>query len=127
MLETSVADGILNSLRKTGCYRSKKNDITDSEAIPLPRQNGYLRNYLKESTATEVKIKCKWYIKPKKLDLDIPPNQFLSSNTNAFSSTVKSYFHPANLIMIDILKQPVLKFFCQLNSELHIVIGQPVG
>jgi hypothetical protein len=31
-----------------------------------------------------VKIAGKWYIKPKKLDLDIPPNQFLSSNTTAF-------------------------------------------
>jgi hypothetical protein len=35
-------------------------------------------------------------LNPKKLDLDIPPNQFLSSNTTAFSSTAES-FHPANL------------------------------
>jgi hypothetical protein len=63
----------------------------------LPRQNGYPLEIIERVPPRSRKIKGKWYIKPKKLDLDIPPNQFLSSNTTAFSSTVKSYFHPANL------------------------------
>jgi hypothetical protein len=70
-----------------------------------------------------VKIDGKWF-KPKKNSLDIPPNQFLSSNTTEFSSTAEGYFHPADL-SDDVLKQPVLKFFqpIQLGKE-YIVIGE---
>jgi hypothetical protein len=64
----------------------------------------------------EVKIKGKWYIKPKKLDLDIPPNQFLSSNTTSIFKHGEELFPPSKPIMMTFLKQPVLKFFCQLNS-----------
>jgi hypothetical protein len=38
------------------------------------------------------KINGKWFITPVKLDLDIPPDQFISNNGTGFSNMVEEQF-----------------------------------
>jgi hypothetical protein len=46
-----------------------------------------------------IKRNGKWYILPTKLDLDIPPDQFLSNNTTEFSNMDDEKFRPSKPIM----------------------------
>jgi hypothetical protein len=46
-----------------------------------------------------IKRNGKWYILPTKLDLDIPPDQFLSNNTTEFSNMADEKFRPSKPIM----------------------------
>jgi hypothetical protein len=69
---------------------------SENEAILLAKTKWITRLRSLKYRHEVVKIDGKWF-KPKKIDLDIPPNQFLSSNTTEFSSTAEGYFHPADL------------------------------
>jgi hypothetical protein len=89
MLQTSVADGILNSYAKLDAIEVKIAQ-SENEAILLAKTKWITRlRSLKSTDTKSLKIDGKWFIKPKKNSLDIPPNQFLSSNTTEFSSTVE--------------------------------------
>jgi hypothetical protein len=61
----------------------------------------------------------KWFIKPKKNSLDIPPNQFLSSNTTEFSSTAE-VISTQQTYHDDVLNSLSLKFFRNLIQRQRI-------
>jgi hypothetical protein len=129
MLETSVADGVLNSYAKLDAIEVKTIAQTENEAVLLAKTKWItpLEIIKKEYRHEVVKRNGKWYIKPKKLDLDIPPNQFLSSNTTAFFKHGRRVISSQQNYHDDVLKQPVLEILSatliHLGEE-YIVIGE---
>jgi hypothetical protein len=81
---------ILNSYAKLDAIEVKIIAQSENEAILLAKTKWitHLRS-LKSTDTKSLKIDGKWFIKPKKNSLDIPPNQFLSSNTTEFFKHVE--------------------------------------
>jgi hypothetical protein len=129
MLETSVADGVLNSYAKLDAIEVETVAQNENEVILLAKTKWItpLEIIKKEYRHQVVKINGKWYIKPKKIDLDIPPNQFLSSNTTAFFKHGRRVISTQQTYHDDVLKQPVLEILSanliQLDKE-YIVVGE---
>jgi hypothetical protein len=69
----------------------------------------------------------KWYILPTKLDLDIPPDQFLSNNTTEFFKHGRRKISTQQTYHDDVLKQPELEILSakliKYNNE-YIIIGE---
>jgi len=128
MLETSVQDGILNSYAKLDAIEIKVINQSDFKAkiiaqtkwvTPLEIIN---RDYIHEV----IKIKGKWFLIPKKLGLDIPPDQFVSSNGTEFYKHGRRAITTQQTYHDDVLKQPVLEILSakliKFNKE-YIIIG----
>lgn len=128
MLETSVQDGILNSYAKLDAIEMKVvNESGDKAKIiahtkwitPLEIIN---RDYVHEV----IKISGKWFLIPTKLGLDIPPDQFVSSNGTEFYKHGRRAITTQQTYHDDVLKQPVLEILSakliRWNKE-YIIIG----
>jgi hypothetical protein len=128
LLETSVQDGILNSYAKLDAIEMKVVNQSDHKAkivahtkwiTPLEIIN---RDYIHEV----IKIKGKWFLIPNKLDVAIPPDQFVSSNTTEFYKHGRRAITTQQTYHDDVLKQPVLEI---LSAKLikskneYIIIG----
>ncbi|OCB78466.1 hypothetical protein [Flavobacterium crassostreae] len=129
MLETSVADGILNSYAKL--------DAITIESIQKAKNRSTLVAKTKWITPLEVihkeyyheliKRKGKWYLLPQKLPLDIPPDQFLSDNTTAYFKQGRRKITTQQTYHEDVLKQPELEILSakliQYGKE-YLIIGE---
>ncbi|MAU16991.1 MAG: hypothetical protein CMH46_15795 [Muricauda sp.] len=111
MLEVSVTDGLLSSYAKLdsmGITVQKKSESSvemqvDTKWItPLEKVD---RSY----QHTLVKKKGRWYIKPKKVDADIPPNQLITSNKTQYYNHGRRRITTQQTYHEDILRQPLLE------------------
>lgn len=129
MLETSVADGILNSYAKLDAIDISILNQTNDKAKVLAKTKWVtpLEIIDKEYNLTVTKINGKWFVNPNKRDLDIPPDQFISSNGTGFFKQGRRVISTQQTYHDDVLKQPVLEILSakliQLNNE-YIIIGE---
>ncbi|MBM1107466.1 hypothetical protein JQC67_15030 [Aurantibacter crassamenti] len=123
MLEVSVTDGILSSYAKLDSIGIELSDVTNLSAkakvstqwiTPLEKIS---KNYFHEL----VKIANKWYIKTKKKDSDIPPDQLFTENTTTFYNHGRRKITTQQTHHEDVLKQPVLEI---LSAKLVKYNGQ---
>jgi hypothetical protein len=129
MLETSVADGILNSYAKLDAIEIKilKSDEKRATILAKTKWITPLETIQKNYTHEVQKIGNKWFIIPKKLDLDIPPNQFISNSITQFFKQGRRVISTQQTYHDDVLKQPVLEVvsatLLQFGKE-YAVIGE---
>jgi hypothetical protein len=129
MLETAVQDGILNSYAKLDAIDIKVLNQTEKSAKILAKTKWItpLEIISKEYIHEIVKIKGKWFIEPNKLDLDIPPDQFVSNNLTEFFKHGRRKISTQQTYHDDVLKQPVLEILTatliNYNKE-YIIIGE---
>ncbi|UQD55855.1 hypothetical protein [Flavobacterium sp. K5-23] len=129
MLETSVTDGILNSYAKLDAIDVQivKKSKTNSELIAHTKWITPLEIINKDFHHQAIKKNGKWYILPLKMDLDIPPDQFLASNTTAFFKHGRRKISTQQTYHDDVLKQPELEILSakliKYNNE-YIIIGE---
>ncbi|WP_158728417.1 MULTISPECIES: hypothetical protein [unclassified Flavobacterium] len=129
MLETSVADGILNSYAKLDAIEikiiKKANQRTTLVAktkwiTPLEIIN---KDYYHET----IKRNGKWFILPQKMPLDIPPDQFLSSNLTEYYKQGRRKITTQQTYHEDVLKQPELEILSakliHYNNE-YMIVGE---
>jgi hypothetical protein len=129
MLETSVADGILNSYAKLDAIEikiiKKANQRTTLVAktkwiTPLEIIN---KDYYHET----IKRNGKWFILPQKMPLDIPPDQFLFSNLTEYYKQGRRKITTQQTYHEDVLKQPELEILSakliKYNNE-YVIIGE---
>jgi hypothetical protein len=81
----------------------------------------------KNYTHEVIKEKGKWYIVPNKIDLDIPPDQFLANNVTEYFKHGRRAVSTKMTYHDDVLKQPVLEILSakliQYNKQ-YIIIGE---
>ncbi len=111
MLETSVQDGILNSYAKLDAIRIQVLTQTESAAkvIAFTKWITPLEVIEKKYEHELKKLKGKWYIMPTKLDLDIPPDQFVSDNLPLFFKHGRRTVSTQQTYQDDVMKQPTLE------------------
>ncbi len=129
MLEISVTDGLLSSYAKLDAIELELTKKTESSAkaqiktqwiTPLEKIDKLYEQEL-------VKRDGKWYIKPAIYDLDVPPDQFYSSNTTQFFNHGRRRITTQQTHHEDVLKQPSLEV---LNAKLikykkqYAIIGE---
>lgn len=123
MLEVSVTDGILSSYAKLDSIgidiadetnNSAKAKVTTLWITPLEKiKKDFYHELIKKSD--------KWYIKPKKKDSDIPPDQLFTANTTSFYNHGRRKITTQQTHHEDVLKQPVLEI---LTAKLIKYNGQ---
>ncbi|MFC5682499.1 hypothetical protein ACYE2N_11920 [Flavobacterium sp. MAHUQ-51] len=129
MLETSVADGILNSYAKLDAIDIKivKSSATKATVLAKTKWITPLEIINKDYYHQVEKIGSEWYIIPRKLDLDIPPNQFIINSINQFFKQGRRVISTQQTYHDDVLKQPVLEILSaslvQYKNE-YVVIGE---
>jgi len=129
MLETSVADGILNSYAKLDAVDIMilKSDRNKTTVLAKTKWITPLEIIEKDYIHEVVKIGNSWFITPKKLDLDIPPNQFISIASPLFYKQGRRVISTQQTYHDDVLKQPVLEILSaslvKFGKE-YIVIGE---
>jgi hypothetical protein len=111
MLENSVTDGLLSSYAKLDAIESKR--ITDTDSLVILQVDTKwitpLEKINKTDYKTVVKRKGKWYIRPEKLDSDLPPDQLYSNNTTGYFNQGRRRITTEETYHEDVLKQPVLE------------------
>lgn len=129
MLETSVADGVLNSYAKLDAIDIKIINQTSDKAKILAKTKWVtpLEIIEKEYKLNVAKIKEKWFITPTKLDNGIPPDQFVSNSGTDFFKHGRRAISTQQTYHDDVLKQPVLEILSakliKYNKE-YIIIGE---
>jgi hypothetical protein len=129
MLETSLADGILNSYAKLDAINITILDQTNDRAKVVAKTKWItpLEIIVKKYTHDVTNINGKWFITPVKLDLDIPPDQFVSSGGTGFYKHGRRVISTQQTYHDDVLKHPVLEILSakliKINKE-YIVIGE---
>ena len=129
MLETSVQDGLINSYAKMDAIEIKilKQNENDAKIIAQTKWITPLEIIQKNYIHDLIKKNGKWYIVPNKIDLDIPPDQFISDNTTGFFKHGRRAVSTQQTYHDDVLKQPVLEI---LSAKLiyyksqYIIIGE---
>ena len=111
LLEISVTDGLLSSYAKLDAINTTVTKQTDS-LTTLKVETSWItpvKKIAKTDFKIAVKRNGKWYLKPERKSLDLPPDQLYSkNNTNYFNQgrrriTTEQTHHE------DVLKQPVLE------------------
>ena len=111
LLEISVTDGLLSSYAKLDAIKTTITKQTDS-LTTLKVETSWItpvKKIAKTDFKIAVKRNGKWYLKPERKSLDLPPDQLYSkNNTNYFNQgrrriTTEQTHHE------DVLKQPVLE------------------
>lgn len=129
MLETSVQDGIFNSYAKLDAIDMKITNLSSNRAKikVYTKWITPVRKLSKEYLHEVIKRKEKWFIIPNKIDLDIPPDQFVPNNTTEYYKHGRRAVSTKVTYHEDILKQPVLEI---LSAKLiyfkgeYIIIGE---
>ncbi len=129
LLETAVQDGILNSYAKLDGVTVNEIGQTESTAkvIAKTRWVTPLEIIEKDYPHDLVKENGKWFIVPSKVDLDMPPDQFLSTNGTAFFKHGRRALTTQQTYHDDVLKQPVLEI---LSAKLiryknqYVIVGE---
>lgn len=129
MLETSVADGILNSYAKLDAIEIKVIKSGDKRATLVAKTKWItpLEIINKDYYHEAVKQKGKWYLVPNKQPLDIPPDQFLANNSTEYYKQGRRKITTQQTYHEDVLKQPELEILSakliQYKGE-YIIIGE---
>lgn len=129
LLETAVQDGILNSYAKLEAVTVIEIGQTESTAkvIAKTRWVTPLEIIEKDYANDLVKENGKWFIVPSKVDLDMPPDQFLSSNGTAFFKHGRRALTTQQTYHDDVLKQPVLEILSakliRYNNQ-YVIVGE---
>jgi hypothetical protein len=129
MLETAVQDGILNSYAKMDAIDIQVLNQTENAAKIIAKTKWVtpLEIIQKDYTHEVIKENEKWYIVPNKIDLDIPPDQFVSNNGTEFFKHGRRAVSTQQTYHDDVLKQPVLEILSakliQFNKQ-YIIIGE---
>ena len=129
MLEISVTDGLLSSYAKLDAIDISMIKKTDSLATLKVTTNWItsLEKVQKTSYETVVKINTKWYLQPKEMDLDLPPDQLYSNNNTAYFNQGRKRITTEQTHHEDILKQPSLEIvtakLVKFNNS-YAIIGE---
>jgi hypothetical protein len=129
MLETSLSDGVLNSYAKLDAIEIKIVNSSKDQAIVLAKTKWItpLETIRKDYRHQVKKVGDKWFITPVKLDLDIPPNQFISNSITQFFKHGRRAISTQQTYHDDVLKQPVLEILSatliQYGKE-YTVVGE---
>lgn len=129
MLETAVQDGILNSYAKMDAIDIQIINQTENAAKIIAKTKWVtpLEIIQKDYTHEIIKENGKWFIVPNKIDLDIPPDQFVSNNSTEFFKHGRRAVSTQQTYHDDVLKQPVLEILSakliQFNKQ-YIIIGE---
>ncbi len=129
MLEISVQDGIANSYAKMDAIDIEVVNRTENTARIIAHTKWItpLEVLHKSDTHDVVREKGKWYIVPPKIDLDIPPDQFVPANGTFFFKHGRRAVSTQQTYHDDVLKQPVLEI---LSARLirfgksYMIIGE---
>lgn len=127
MLETSVADGILNSYAKLDAITITiiKSSGNRSALVAKTKWITPLEIIRKDYYHEVIKRAGKWYILPQGAPLDIPPDQFVSSNLTTYFKQGRRKISTQTTYHEDILKQPELEILSakliQYNKEFMII------
>jgi len=129
MLEISVSDGLLSSYAKLDSLAIEIEAKTDTTAQAIV--NAKWITPLKEIRTVEIvslkKTQSNWFIIPKAIDPDIPPDQLLIQSGTAYYNhgkravTIQKTYHE------DVLKQPVVEVLSarlvQIDS-IYAIVGE---
>jgi hypothetical protein len=127
MLETAVQDGILNSYAKMDAIDIEILSQNDHMAKIIAKTKWVtpLEIIAKNYTHDVIKEKGKWFIVPNKIDLDIPPDQFVSNNVTEYFKHGRRAVSTQQTYHDDVLKQPVLEILSakliQHNNQYSII------
>ncbi|WP_405567307.1 hypothetical protein [Polaribacter sp. Asnod6-C07] len=111
LLEISVTDGLLSSYAKLDAIQTEILKETDS-LTTLKVETKWitpLEKLTKTEYRTAVKRKGKWYIKPTRKSIDLPPDQLYSKNSTGYFNQGRRRITTEQTHHEDILKQPVLE------------------
>ena len=111
MLEISVTDGLLSSYAKLDaidCEVEKIND-TIANARVMTEWITPLEKIQKTFYKSLIKRNNKWFIKPEKLDADLPPDQLYSQNASIYVNHGRRRITTEQTHHEDLLKQPVIE------------------
>lgn len=129
MLEVSVADGVLNSYAKLESIAIETVHQSERFALVKARTKWVtpLEVVHKEYEHEIYKHKDKWYIEPNKVDTDLPPDQFITNNSNVFFKHGRRKITTQQTHHEDILKQPDLEIISarliKIDSQ-YCVVGE---
>ncbi|MDP5043799.1 MAG: hypothetical protein NWQ06_02335, partial [Leeuwenhoekiella sp.] len=129
MLEFAVTDGLLNSYAKLDAIAITLNKETDSSALATANAKWITPLELidTEEDFELIKRKGKWYIKPKKPELDLPPDQLITVNETDFYNHGRRRITSEQTYHEDILKQPVLEVLSARLLKVendYIIVGE---
>ncbi len=129
MLEISVSDGLLSSYAKLDEIDIDIQAKTDSTTTGHVRAHWVtpLKVIDTEDTLELKKIDGKWFIKPKPIDPDVPPEQLVIQSSTQFYNHGKRKITSEQTYHEDVLKQPVVEVLearlIKMDDEFAI-IGQ---
>ncbi|ENA1799434.1 hypothetical protein ABF187_001335 [Flavobacterium psychrophilum] len=129
MLETAVQDGILNSYAKMDAIDIQVLSQTKKAAKIIAKTKWItpLEIIKKDYIHEVIKENGKWFIVPNKIDLDIPPDQFIANNNTQYFKHGRRAVSTQQTYHDDVLKQPVLEILSakliQYNKQ-YIIIGE---
>jgi len=111
MLEVSVTDGILSSYAKLDSIGVEILERSENRARAQVHTQWITPLEKVKRTFYHILIKNgdKWYMKPKPLDNDLPPDQLFSANGTTFYNQGRRRITTQQTHHEDILKQPVLE------------------
>jgi len=129
MLEAAVQDGILNSYAKMDKIEISILSQTENSAKIIAKTKWVtpLEIITKDYRHNLVKEKGKWFIVPNKIDLDIPPDQFVSNNGTEYFKHGRRAVSTQQTYHDDVLKQPVLEILSAkliLKNKQYSIIGE---
>ncbi|MFD2826107.1 hypothetical protein ACFSYG_06460 [Leeuwenhoekiella polynyae] len=129
MLEFAVTDGLLNSYAKLDAIRVAITKETDSNALATAKASWITPLELINTTEDLelVKRSGKWYVKPKKPELDLPPDQLITITETDFYNHGRRRITSEQTYHEDILKQPVLEVLSarllKVNND-YVIVGE---
>ncbi len=111
LLEISVTDGLLSSYAKLDAITTEIIKQTDS-VTTLKVETKWitpLEKLSKTEFKTTVKRNGKWYLKPTRKSIDLPPDQLYSKNSIGYFNQGRRRITTEQTHHEDVLKQPVLE------------------
>ena len=111
LLEISVTDGLLSSYAKLDAITTEIIKQTDSLATLKVETKWItpLEKLSKTEFKTTVKRNSKWYLKPTRKSIDLPPDQLYSKNSTGYFNQGRRRITTEQTHHEDVLKQPVLE------------------
>jgi hypothetical protein len=111
LLEIYVTDGLLSSYAKLDEIATKILKQTDSVATLKVETTWItpLEKLYKTAFKTAVKRNGKWFLKPEKKSLDLPPDKLYSKNNTSYFNQGRRRITTEQTHHEDVLKQPVLE------------------
>lgn len=127
MLETSVSDGLLSSYAKLDAIQIEVSHQTDSiaQAIVSAKWITPLKEITTLDSVSVQREKGDWYLQPRKVDPDIPPDQLVIESGTQYYNHGKRKVTSEQTFHEDVLKQPVVEVIAarlvQMDSTYAIV------